>query len=224
MMQFAQLFMLLLWLATLGSPARAEDMDDSLLVYAVNIHRTPMQSWGPGYGIYLGKGLFITAAHVAGHTWLTRPKVIIAGTEYPTTVVKAGDFETIDLTLLSVEEGRLPSRLALRRNPICAQPPWPGETVITVVPEGTTRSRILSPQQLPLSARKFDTVISDVALTGNSGSGVFDAEKKCLLGIMSRKISEYRMRRGTGKRELYDIAKYFVPASVITEFIPAELR
>jgi hypothetical protein len=183
-----------------------------------------MQSWGPGYGIYLGKGLFITAAHVAGHTWLTRPKVIIAGTEYPTTVVKAGDFETIDLTLLSVEEGRLPSRLALRRNPICAQPPWPGETVITVVPEGTTRSRILSPQKLPLSVRKFDTVISDVALTGNSGSGVFDAEKKCLLGIMSRKISEYRTRGRTGKRELYDIAKYFVPASVITEFIPAELR
>jgi hypothetical protein len=223
-MKVAQLFILLLWSVSLGSPARAENMDDSLLAYAVNIHQTPIQSWGPGYGIYLGRGLFITAAHVAGHTWLTRPKVTIAGTEYPTNVVKAGDFETIDLTLLSVEEGRLPSRLALRRNPLCAQPPWPGETVITVVPEGTARSRILSPQQLPLSARKFDTVISDVALTGNSGSGVFDAEKKCLLGIMSRKISEYRTRRSTGKRELHDIAKYFVPASVIAQFIPAELR
>jgi len=182
-----------------------------------------MQSWGPGYGIYLGKGLFITAAHVAGHTWFTRPKVAIAGTEYPTKVVKAGDFETIDLTLLSVDETRLPSRLALRRNPLCAQPPWPGEPVITVVPEGTARSWIMSPQPLPLSARKFDTVISDVAQTGNSGSGVFDAEKKCLLGIMSRKISDYRTDRSTGKRELYDIAKYFVPASVIGQFIPAEL-
>jgi hypothetical protein len=75
-----------------------------------------------------------------------------------------------------------------------------------------------------LSARKFDTVISDVALTGNSGSGVFDAEKKCLLGIMSRKISEYRMSEITGKIKLYDIAKYFVPASVIAKFIPAEAR
>jgi hypothetical protein len=205
-----------------SSAHAAEGTDDSLLVYAVNIHRTPMQSWGPGYGIYLGKGLFITAAHVAGHTWFTRPKVAIAGTEYPTKVVKAGDFETTDLTLLSVDESFLPSRLALRRTPLCAQPPWPGEPVITVVPEGTARSRILSPQRLPVSVRKFDTVIGDVAQTGNSGSGVFDAEKKCLLGIMSRKISEYRIRKTTGKRELYDIAKYFVPASVISQFIPAD--
>jgi hypothetical protein len=221
-MQLARLSAAMLWLVILGSPVRAENADDSLLVYAVNIHQTPMQTWGPGYGIYLGRGLFITAAHVAGHTWFTRPKVTIAGTEYATKVVKAGDFETIDLTLLSVDETRLPSRLALRRNPLCAQPPWPGEPVITVVPEGTARSRIMSPQRLPLNARKFDTVISDVAQTGNSGSGVFDAERKCLLGIMSRKISEYRMKNG--KRELYDIAKYFVPASVIAQFIPAEFQ
>jgi len=115
----------LLWLAIPISPTHADSTDDSLLIYAVNIHQTPMQSWGPGYGIYLGKGLFITAAHVAGHTWLTRPKVAIGGTEYPTKVVKAGDFETIDLTLLSVDETLLPARLALRRNPLCAQPPWP---------------------------------------------------------------------------------------------------
>src|SRR5260370_23526171 len=137
----------------------AESNDDSLLIYAVNIHKTPMPSWGPGYGIYLGKGLFITAAHVAGHTWFTRPKVAIAGTEYPTNVIKAGDFETIDLTLLSVDETRLPVRLALRRNPLCAQPPRPGQPVITVVPEGTARSRVISPQPLPLNVRQFFTVI-----------------------------------------------------------------
>jgi len=223
-MQLARLSTAMLWLVILASPLRAESTDDSLLVYAVNIHQTPMQLWGPGYGIYLGKGLFITAAHVAGHTWFTRPKVAIAGTEYPTKVIKAGDFETIDLTLLSVDETRLPGRLALRRNPLCTQPPRPGQPVITVVPEGTARSRIMSPLRLPLNARKFDTVISDVAQTGNSGSGVFDAEKKCLLGIMSRKISEYRRHKNTGKRELYDIAKYFVAASVIAQFIPPELR
>jgi hypothetical protein len=211
-------------MAILSLPTHAESTDDSLLIYAVNIHRTPMQSWGPGYGIYLGKGLFLTAAHVAGHTWFTRPKVAIAGTEYPTKVVKAGDFETVDLTLLYVDETSLPARLALRRNPLCALPPWPGEAVITVVPEGAVRSRILSPKRLPLAAQKFNTVISDVALTGNSGSGVFDAEKKCLLGIMSRKISEYRTNKGTGKLELYDIAKYFVPAAAIAKFMPSELR
>jgi hypothetical protein len=207
-----------------NSPTSAGAVDDSLLAYAVNIHRTPMQSWGPGYGIYLGNGLFITAAHVAGHTWLTRPKVSIRGIEYPTTVVKAGDFETIDLTLLWVDEKLLPLRLTLRRNHLCSQPPRPGEQVITVVPEGTARSRILSPEQLPTNARRFPTVIADVASTGNSGSGVFDAERKCLLGIISRKISEYRVIKGAGKRQLYDIAKYFVPASMISQFIPAELR
>jgi hypothetical protein len=202
--------------------AFAADTDDSLLVYAVNIHQTPMQTWGPGYGIYLGKGLFITAAHVAGHTWLTRPKVSIGGQEFPTIVVKAGNFETVDLTLLAVDESRLPLRLSLRRNPLCEEPPWPSERVITVVPEGTARSQILSPKFLPISARRFDTVIRDVAQTGNSGSGVFDANKKCLLGIMSRKISQPMIRRETGKTELVDIAKYFVPASVIAAFIPAE--
>jgi hypothetical protein len=213
-----------IWLPLTHSMTFAAEPDDSLLIYAVNIHQTPMQTWGPGYGIYLGKGLFVTAAHVAGHTWFTRPKVAINGQEFPTSVVKAGDFETIDLTLLSVDETRLPLRLSLRRNPLCKEPPWPGERVITVVPEGTARSQILSPRLLPQNARKFDTVIKDVATTGNSGSGVFDADKKCLLGIMSRKITQQTTRKDNGKTVTVDIAKYFVPASVIANFIPAHLR
>ncbi len=204
----------------LPRPCLAENSDDSLLIYAVNVHRTPMQSWGPGYGIYLGRGLFITAAHVAGRTWLTRPKIAIAGEEYPTRVVKEGSLDTTDLTLLAVQEGLLPLRLKLRRNPLCAELPWPGEAVITVVPEGTARSRILPPEKLPLGVRKFSTVIADVARTGNSGSGVFDANRRCLLGIMSRKISQTR-KLISGKTETIDIAKYFVPASTIREFIPA---
>jgi hypothetical protein len=35
---------------------------------------------------------------------------------------------------------------------------------------------------------KFSTLIADVATTGNSGSGVFDPNHECLLGIMSRKF------------------------------------
>src|SRR5450830_607710 len=104
----------------------AENLDDSLLVYAVNVHRTPMQTWGPGYGIYLGNGLFITAAHVVGQGWLTRPKIVIGGQAYPTSVVKEGTFEGTDLTLLSVREDLLPVRLGLRRNPLCSERPWPG--------------------------------------------------------------------------------------------------
>jgi S1-C subfamily serine protease len=206
-----------------GRPLCAENPDDSLLIYAVNIHRTPTQSW-PGSGIYLGKGLFITAAHVVGNAWLTRPKVVIDEKEYPTRVVKEGSLEGTDLTLLSVEEDQLPIRLRLRRNPLCVEHPWAGEEVITVVPGGTARSRIIPPEKLPLNVRNFSTVIGDVARTGNSGSGVFDAQRRCLLGIMSRKISLSGKRADTGKRETRDIAKYFVPAATISAFIPTELR
>jgi hypothetical protein len=222
-MQPKLLFGVLVLMFLVG-PCSAENADDSLLAYAVNIHRTPMQTWGPGYGIYLGKGMFLTAAHVVGRAWMTRPKVVIAGQEYPTHVVKEGSFEGTDLTLLSIEEGLLPVRLRLRRMVICKEPPWPGEQVVTVVPEGTVRSHVLAPERLPVGARKFSTVIADVDRTGNSGSGVFDAQHRCLLGIMSRKISQSRTRPDNGKTETRDIAKYFVPASEIAAFLPADTQ
>jgi hypothetical protein len=76
------------------------------------------------------------------------------------------------------------------------------------------------PALLPANVQKrFSTVIRDVATTGNSGSGVFDAGQKCLLGIMSRKITSK-----APEREEIDIAKYFVPASAIRAFIPTEYR
>jgi hypothetical protein len=80
----------------------------------------------------------------------------------------------------------------------------------------------MSPRLLPQNVRKrFPTVISDVATTGNSGSGVFDAGHKCLLGIISRKIS-VRSNSADAASEEKDIAKYFVPASAIRAFIPAD--
>jgi hypothetical protein len=205
-------------------PCAAEPPDEALLAYAVNVHRTPMQTWGPGYGIYLGRGVFITAAHVVGRSWWTRPKIAIRGKEYPTRTIKEGSRDGTDLTLLGVEESLLPMSLRLRRNSLCSVPPWPGEEVVTIVPEAAVRSRVIAPQRLPPDVRKFNTVIGDVAITGNSGSGVFDVRQRCLLGIMSRKISEVRTRPDTGKPEVHDIAKYFVPASTIAAFMPAEFR
>jgi hypothetical protein len=194
---------------------------DTLLAFAVNIHQTPMQTWGPGYGIYLGKGLFLTAAHVAGRTWLTRPRVAIAGREYPTKVVKEGSFEGTDLTLLSVEANLLPMRILLRRTSLCKLPSWPGEAVVTVVPEAIAWSHVIAPERIPIGARKYSTAITDVAQTGNSGSGVFDVGHRCLLGIISRKIMHPQIR-ADGTTEIRDIAKYFVPASEIAAFVPAD--
>nr|WP_244645840.1 trypsin-like peptidase domain-containing protein [Bradyrhizobium campsiandrae] len=209
----------LLLVATDGI-ATAQTAEDTLLAYAVNIHQTPMQTWGPGYGIYLGKGYFLTAAHVAGRTWVTRPKVAISGEEFPTRVVKEGQLEATDLTLLAVNEALLPMRLRLRRMRLCDALPRPGEEVVTVVPEAVVRSRIIAPERIPVGARRFNTAIADVAKTGNSGSGVFDVKQRCLLGIMSRKISQKRTNPITRKEETQDIAKYFVPASEIAAFLP----
>jgi hypothetical protein len=207
-------------------PCAAEPPDEALLAYAVNVRRTSVLTWasGSGYGIYLGRGVFITAAHVAGRSWLTRPKIAIRGKEYPTRTIKEGSFEGTDLTLLAVEESLLPMSLRLRRNALCSVPPWPGEEVVTIVPEAAVRSHVIAPQRLPPDVRKFNTVIGDVATTGNSGSGVFDVRQRCLLGIMSRKISQTWTRPDTGKTEVHDVAKYFVPASVIAAFMPAEFR
>lgn len=210
-------------LAGLAQPASAQDASETLLAYAVNVHRTPVQRW-TGYGIYLGSGIFITAAHVVGRSWMTWPKITIAGVEYPTEVLKEGSFEGTDLTLLTVDEKLLPMRLRMRKNSICKAPPRTGQAVVTVVPEGIAYSHIMSPEQLPPDVRRFSTVIADVATTGNSGSGVFDLKERCLLGIMSRMISKPVGSAASRHPQIKDIAKYFVPAQEITEFLPAELR
>ncbi len=211
----------LLMALLLQTSALAEDASETLLPYAIHVHRTPVQSW-TGYGIYLGGGTFITAAHVVGRAWMTRPKVVIGGIEYPTQVIKEGSFEGTDITLLSVEQGLLPMRLLLRKMSLCRPPPFPGQQVVTVIPEGIAHSQILDTMRLPAGARRFNTVIADVARTGNSGSGVFDLRQRCLLGIMSRKITAPENRGNARQRK--DVAKYFVPAADIADFLPAALR
>src|ERR1700731_3585008 len=61
------------WVMPLADP-REGSTDDSLRIYPVNIIHDPPQDW-TGYGIYLGRGLVITAAHVVGSAWRTRPSV-----------------------------------------------------------------------------------------------------------------------------------------------------
>ncbi len=211
--------------ALAGAPmptlARAQSDQADLKAIAVHINRTPQQPW-PGYGVYLGNGLILTAAHVAGNVAQTKPRVVIAGQDLPATLVKQGSLESVDLTLLSIDGTKLPIPLQMRRTPLCEHPPHAGEAVVVAIPEGTAPSRILSPNAIPPGLRgRFDTDIADVATTGNSGSGVFDAGDLCLLGIMSRKISITRqpLKIGAPARTT-DIAKYFVPAAVIKAFIP----
>ena len=193
--------------------ARSEDAGDSLRPYAVSV--------GGGHGVYLGKGIVITAAHVAGFP----PQVEIAGEKVPTNVVKRGDLNDVDLTLLSIDE-QLPAKLGLGHIQLCQKPPGTGEPVVVVVPEEVTQTYVMSRALLPSNLpAKFQTAIRDFG-PGNSGTGVFDAKEKCLLGIISRKISAVQVKQVNGQlvREPVDIAKYFVPASEIASFIPPDIR
>jgi Trypsin-like peptidase domain len=196
--------------------ARAAGPDDSLLAYSVGVNG--------GAGVYLGQGLVLSVAHVVGGGIVNKPSVNVAGQTLIATVVKESPFEQLDLALLEIDERRLPVSLRLRRIPLCQGSPWPGEEVVSLSVQGPVRSRVLSPKGLPADVKRFSTVIRDVATTGNSGSGLFDAQRKCLLGIMSRKISQVRLQKNTGARTTVDVAKYFVPATTIDAFMPARLR
>jgi hypothetical protein len=202
-------------------PARAQSDQADLKAFAVHVNHTPQQPW-PGYGVYLGNGLVLTAAHVAGNVAQTKPHVVVAGQDLPAALVKQGSLEDVDLTLLSIDRTKLPVGLQMRRTPLCVRPPYAGQRVVVAIPEGTAPSRVLAARAIPASLReRFDTDIADVAATGNSGSAVFDAADQCLLGIISRKISitEQPLKMGAPARTT-DIAKYFVPAATIKAFIP----
>jgi Trypsin-like peptidase domain len=167
-----------------------------------------------GSGVYLASGLIITAAHLTAVD--ANMSVSIAGVVLPAKVLKQGSFEDVDLSVLSVDEGKLPASIGLIRMQLCEAPPWPGDPVIVVDAVKATESHIVSPEALPYKFRnKFSTLIGDVATTGNSGSGVFDPNRKCLLGIMSRKFTSH----ATGRDK--DVAKYFVPAVAIRDFMLA---
>jgi hypothetical protein len=175
-------------------PARAQSDPSGLTALSVHINRTPKQSW-PGYGIYLGNGLILTAAHVAGEFAQTKPHVLIAGQDLPAALVKEGALDTIDLTLLSIDGTKLPVSLQMRRTPLCVHPPFAGERVVVAIPEGTAPSKILPRQAIPADLRG-----------------------------RSRKISvSSRPFTAGGPARTVDIAKYFVPAAQIKAFIPSSV-
>ncbi len=214
-MRLAVRFIVIAMAAAISVAAHAQNSDDDLRIYAVRVISTSPFKPFPGYGIYLGHGIVITAAHVVGR-WalLSNPRIGIAGEELPASVIKKGSFEQTDLALLSVDEASLPFRLRLRRDPLCKALPNPGTNVVVVYPERTVRSQIFSPRYVaPTFRTKYNTLLSEVQ---GSGAGAFDAERKCLLGIMSASVPTYR---GQNRR-----AEYFVPAATIAAFLPAELR
>ena len=100
--------LIVLGILILATPlvASAEDADNSLLLYAVSINQSEAKGRS-GTGIYLGKGLVLTASHVVGEALINRPHVTIAGQDLPARAVKQDTFERSDLALLAIDEGSL---------------------------------------------------------------------------------------------------------------------
>jgi hypothetical protein len=63
-----------------------------------------------GSGIYLSSGLIITAAHLTSAE--ANMGALIAGVTMPAILVKQGQFEDVDLSLLSVDQQKLPATVA----------------------------------------------------------------------------------------------------------------
>jgi hypothetical protein len=66
----------------------------------------------------LGKGLVLTAAHVIGSATRTKPSVRIAGMDLPAHAIREGNVERVDVTLVSLDEQKLPIYLQMRRMPL----------------------------------------------------------------------------------------------------------
>jgi hypothetical protein len=209
--------------------AHAQSSDDDLKVYAVGVSRADPFVWPfSGYGVYLGGSLIITAAHVVGHWPLfTNPTIIIAGREVPATVIKKGAFPQLDLAQLSVEPASLPVSLRLRQSLLCVGQPDIGTNVVVAYPGQTARSQIISPRAIaPQYRSHFGTLIGEPHV---SGSGVFDADKKCLVGIMSAAVTRNKFIGAAVTPYSFqtpedDRVGYFVPASTVVDFLPARYR
>jgi hypothetical protein len=130
--------------------AHADPADDSLRI----TWQEPPQWWGPGRGVYLGKGLVLTAAHVVGSAAHTKPRVHIAGVELPATAIREGNVERVDLTLLSVDEQKLPVYLRMRRMPLCDNKPWPGKRSSSRSPKERRAPTSCCPRRFPLSTKR----------------------------------------------------------------------
>jgi len=189
------------------SGSHAEPTDDWVKPYVVQFLCCGEQN-ASGAGVYLGNGLVITAAHVGNGD-----SVRIDGLNVPAALIKTGSFLQLDISLIYMDPGKTPDSLHERRMTLCQEQPPPGAPVILAAPQGITRSTIASPTLIPAEYRtRFSTLISEGSTNGKSGSGVFDVEKKCLLGILSLKF--------TDNVDHKDIASYFVPADAIKPFIP----
>jgi hypothetical protein len=211
------------------APSYAQTPDSELQVYAAGVlNLSPFGRRLSGYGVYLGQDAVITAAHVVGRwTLLENPTISIAGGQVPAQIIKKGSFPQLDLALLVVDDAALPISLRLRRNPLCKTPPGIGANVVVVSTDSVERTKIVPPVAIAPEYRAlFGSLVSEPHV---SGSGVFDPDRKCLVGIMNAAVQmrgNFRMEAQAGplvRASAHSVGS-FVPAAVIANFIPDHLK
>jgi hypothetical protein len=176
--------------------------------FAIEFLRGMPRSVG-GVGIYLGTGFAITAAHVTGqYSGLVR----VGGEDVPASLIKFGA-PAVDLALFRLPNAKLPSNLQDVSVQLCTEQPPPGTAAVLVTgPDRITDTSLADPAMLyPESRAKLGTMITDVETSGRSGSGVFQADKKCLLGIASALVTNTATQKAVGT--------FYVPAATIRAFL-----
>ncbi|HEY8610803.1 MAG TPA: serine protease [Roseomonas sp.] len=182
------------------SPARLPDVPD-----AFRAELSGHSAFGcslRGNAVYLGEGRFLTAAHLVDGI-MSRLRNC-AGAPMQTTIHYAG--RDLPVRLLRMGEGyvepgvgplyRRGEDLALLQAPVtfsgpaalpCGDGPAPGQPVLVLSTE--RRQAVRAGAMMPES-RAADGTYADIPMSlaqGESGSGVFDAESHCLLGIVSHR-------------------------------------
>jgi len=175
------------------------------------------------HGVYLGKGVVVTAGHVVSG----EPHVNIAGKQIPAKIIKRGEGD-VDLGVLVIDD-HLPELTRLGRVSLCQDPPQYGDPVLVVgvAAPRLFQSYILNPSRVPGTIpSKYEKFLIRFIPEGASGSGVFHPKTRCLLGIITHKLSVTSAIQVNGqpRNEIHDVANYFIPAAEIARVIPPELR
>ena len=208
-------------LDNISDPRRLEEPESSVRILSVNVVHAalPFRPWFIGYGVFLGDGLIVTAAHVIGRAFfLTPPRVLVAGQELPAKVVVARTAGGVDLAILAVPQEKLPISLRLRRAALCRGRAPAGARVLVAYPEKVAASQTVAPRLVLHQDAGFDTFIDDVEA---SGTGVFDSRTKCLLGIVTERFPKAvpPRRRGPLAPDAVRYAGYFVPSDEIRKMM-----
>lgn len=173
--------------------------------------------YSQGSGVFLGRGLVLTAAHVVsvdpGNRQVT---VLLDGRRVDGVLVRDGQAQKLDLALIRLKDEDLsPQRRDQPLVPVCPANPEPSQPV-TVVAMGQSVTAFTIPKGLTSDGREesWTNLLATGFKQGNSGGGVFSIRQKCLWGIVNLELGG--VSKTTGKPiEL----TAFVPAARITPFL-----